>query len=171
MLWFVTDKGMGTNEKAVPDLLKFPELRWIDRNHLVGVASLVGFTLILGWALSAWAPSLETNAMQMLVWGVGVSTVLLYHGTFTINSLAHTWGRRRFNTGDDSRNNFWLALITLGEGWHNNHHYYPGAARQGFYWWEIDMTYYLLWLLERVGIIRDLRRVPVRVYEAAAKAR
>lgn len=168
MLWFVTDRGMGTNERAVPDLLRYPELRFIDRYHLLGVVALAGFTLLLGWALSA--AGAETNALQMFVWGFGVSTVLLYHGTFTINSLAHTWGTRRFATTDDSRNNFWLALITLGEGWHNNHHHYPGAARQGFYWWEIDLTYYVLWMLERVGIIRELRRVPARVYERAGGA-
>ena len=78
----------------------------------------------------------------MLVWGFFVSTVACYHGTYTINSLCHVWGRRRYATGDESRNNFWLALITLGEGWHNNHHRYPMSARQGFYWWEVDLTYY-----------------------------
>jgi stearoyl-CoA desaturase (delta-9 desaturase) len=169
MLWFVTDKGMGINAKAVPDLLKFPELRFIDRFHLLGVLALAVFTLALGAALHRFAPSLHTSMWQMFVWGFGISSVLLYHGTFTINSLAHTWGSRRFKTNDDSRNNFWLALITLGEGWHNNHHHYPGAARQGFYWWEIDLTYYTLWVLERCRIVRDLRRVPARVYEAAVR--
>ncbi len=167
MLWFVTEKGMGTNAKAVPDLLKYPELRFIDRFHLLGVLALALFTLGLGWLLQQRAPALGTGPWQMFVWAFGISSVLLYHGTFTINSLAHTWGRRRFKTNDDSRNNFWLALITLGEGWHNNHHHYPGAARQGFYWWEIDLTYYVLWAMEKVRLIRDLRRVPARVYEAA----
>ena len=80
----------------------------------------------------------------MLVWGFFISTVVLYHATFTINSLAHRWGRRRYRTDDDSRNNWFLALITFGEGWHNNHHHYPVAARQGFYWWEVDITWYFL---------------------------
>ena len=83
----------------------------------------------------------------------------MYHGTFTINSLAHRWGKRRYATADNSRNNFWLALLTLGEGWHNNHHHYAVSARQGFFWWEIDITYYMLVLLARLGIIRDLRPV------------
>jgi stearoyl-CoA desaturase (delta-9 desaturase) len=96
----------------------------------------------------------------MLIWGFFISTVVLYHATFTINSLAHRWGRRRYATNDDSRNNGLLALLTLGEGWHNNHHHYSISARQGFYWWEIDMTYYLLVGLSWVGIVRDLRPVP-----------
>ncbi len=96
----------------------------------------------------------------MLVWGFVISTVICYHATYTINSLAHRWGSRRFETGDDSRNNLWLALLTLGEGWHNNHHHYPAAARQGFYWWEIDLTYYGLVVLKWCGLIWDLKPVP-----------
>ena len=96
----------------------------------------------------------------MLVWGFCISTVALYHGTFTINSLAHRWGRRRYATRDESRNNFILAVLTLGEGWHNNHHHYPASVRQGFYWWEFDPTYYFLRLLEMLGLVWDLRQVP-----------
>lgn len=113
--------------------------------------------------LEAFAPQLGTNGLQLLVWGFFISTIVLYHGTFTINSLAHLIGKKVFPGKDDSRNNFWLALITLGEGWHNNHHYYPGSARQGFLWWEIDITYYGLKLLEKLGLIWDLRPVPERV--------
>ena len=97
------------------------------------------------------------------MWGFCISTVVLYHATFTINSLAHGIGRRRYATRDDSRNNWWLALLTLGEGWHNNHHHYPGAARQGFYWWELDFTYYGLRLLAALGIIWDLKQVPAKL--------
>jgi stearoyl-CoA desaturase (delta-9 desaturase) len=96
----------------------------------------------------------------MLIWGFFISSVVLAHGTFTINSLAHVFGRRRYETGDDSRNSFALAMVTLGEGWHNNHHHYPAAARNGFFWWEIDITYYLLKMLEAAGIIWELRQVP-----------
>ena len=96
----------------------------------------------VGMALERWAPGLGTNGPQLLVWGFFVSTVVLFHATVTINSLAHRWGRQRFDTRDDSRNNLWLALITFGEGWHNNHHFFPGSARQGFRWWEIDLTWY-----------------------------
>ena len=119
-----------------------------------------------GEALAAWAPALQTNGLQMLVWGFCISTVVLYHATFTINSLAHRFGRRRYATRDESRNNPWLALLTLGEGWHNNHHHYPGSARQGFYWWEVDVTYYGLRLLAALGIIWDLKAVPARVRAA-----
>ena len=79
--------------------------------------------------------------------------------------ISHRWGRRRFNTRDESRNNWLLAILTLGEGWHNNHHHYPASARQGFYWWEIDLTYYGLMLLSAVGLIWDVRPVPRRVME------
>ena len=93
----------------------------------------------------------------MLVWGFFISTVLCWHATYTINSLSHLFGRQRYRTGDTSRNNWLLALLTLGEGWHNNHHYYPNAARQGFYWWEYDITYYLLKLMSWLGLIWDLK--------------
>ncbi|WP_228055055.1 acyl-CoA desaturase [Gloeocapsopsis crepidinum] len=93
----------------------------------------------------------------MLAWGFFASTVLLYHSVFTINSLAHVLGTHRFDTVDGSRNNLLLAIITLGEGWHNNHHYYPASERQGFYWWEINITHYILQLLAWLGIVWDLR--------------
>jgi len=105
-----------------------------------------------------------------VIWGFCLSTVALYHATFAINSLAHRFGRRRYPTPDHSRNNFWLALLTFGEGWHNNHHHYPAAARQGFFWWEVDLTYYLLRGLAALGLIRDLRPVPERLRCAAADA-
>src|SRR5690606_28939200 len=96
----------------------------------------------------------------MLVVGFFWSTVALYHGTFFINSLAHVHGSQRYLTGDDSRNNFWLALITLGEGWHNNHHHYQSSTRQGFRWWEIDLSYYALKVMSWVGLVWDLRAPP-----------
>src|SRR5262249_8057895 len=97
------------------------------------------------------------------LWGYVVSTCALMHGTFTINSLAHVFGSRRYATSDTSRNNFWLALLTMGEGWHNNHHHYMNSANQGFFWWEIDVTYYLLRALAAVGIIWDVKKPPSRV--------
>jgi len=169
MGWFHSDEGLSTNWKAVPDWMKFPELLWLERNHMVGPLGLAAIMFGLGWALEAFAPAWGVTGSQMFVWGFGVSTVLLYHATFTINSIAHVVGRRRFNTKDDSRNNFALALLTLGEGWHNNHHYFPGAARQGFYWWEIDVTYYILRAMEAVGLVWEIRPVPTRVYEAAER--
>jgi stearoyl-CoA desaturase (delta-9 desaturase) len=104
--------------------------------------------------------------MQMLIWGFFVSTVVLAHSTFTINSLSHVFGKQRFQTKDTSRNNPFLAFLTLGEGWHNNHHHYATAVRQGFYWWEIDITYYGLWILSKLGLIWNLKPVPEKVLEA-----
>jgi stearoyl-CoA desaturase (delta-9 desaturase) len=104
------------------------------------------------------------------VWGFFVSTTLLYHGTFLINSAAHLMGRRRFKTTDESKNSLILALLTLGEGWHNNHHRYPGSERQGFYWWEIDISHYMLKALSWFGIVWDLREPPQRIFDEAAKA-
>ena len=98
-----------------------------------------------------------------MVWGYLVSTVVLWHATYTINSLAHTWGTRRYDTDDTSRNNPWLALLTLGEGWHNNHHHFCSATRQGFRWWEIDITYYALRALQAVGLVWEIREPPAHV--------
>ena len=114
-----------------------------------------------GALLKTVAPSLGTNGPQLLIWGFFISTVVLLHATCTINSLDHMFGTRRFETDDTSRNNALLALLTLGEGWHNNHHRYAVSARQGFRWWEVDITYYLLVILSWLGIIRELRPVPV----------
>jgi stearoyl-CoA desaturase (delta-9 desaturase) len=92
-----------------------------------------------------------------------LSTTLLYHGTFSINSLMHLWGRRRYATSDTSKNSLLLALVTMGEGWHNNHHYYQSTANQGFFWWEIDPSYYVLRLLAQLRLVRDLRTPPAHV--------
>jgi stearoyl-CoA desaturase (delta-9 desaturase) len=144
MGWFLSKRHFHPDLRRVRDLLQYPELRWLDRFDI-----LVPFTL----------------ALALLLIGF-VSTVLCYHGTYTVNSLAHGWGSRRYPTKDDSRNNAVLALITLGEGWHNNHHHYPSAVRQGFYWWEFDITYYLLRGLAAIGVIWDLNTVPVRIRDA-----
>ena len=158
--WFMTRKNFFTRCHLVRDWQQYPELRWLDRFDWIPMAALAAGTFLLGHGLSRWAPQLGTSGLQMLIWGFFISTVVLYHATYTINSLAHRWGHRRFETNDDSRNNFFLAALTLGEGWHNNHHHYPAAVRQGFYWWEIDPTYYGLLLLKWTGLIWDLRSVP-----------
>jgi stearoyl-CoA desaturase (delta-9 desaturase) len=101
----------------------------------------------------------------MLVWGFFVSTVILFHVTCLVNSAAHLLGRQRYATTDESRNSWIVALLTLGEGWHNNHHHYPAATRQGFYWWEIDVTYGLLKAMSWVGLVWDLAPVPRKVLE------
>jgi stearoyl-CoA desaturase (delta-9 desaturase) len=166
--WFLTRSAFPTDARYVRDWMRYPELLALDRFDWVVPTGLVAMLAGIGGALERWAPQLGTSALQLAVWGFGISTVAVYHATYTINSLAHRFGRRRFHTADDSRNNCWLALLTFGEGWHNNHHYYPGSVRQGFYWWEIDLTYYTLVALSWTGLIHDLRPVPARVLAAAA---
>jgi stearoyl-CoA desaturase (delta-9 desaturase) len=163
--WIFARVNSRTRMRLVPDLAKFPELRVLDRFDVLIPILLGTCCYALGVLLEAEAPSLETSGMQMLVWGFFVSTVLLAHSTFTINSLSHLFGKRRFETSDTSRNNLALALLTMGEGWHNNHHFYPTSTRQGFYWWEIDLTYYGLYILSKLGLIWDLKRVPAHILE------
>jgi len=169
--WFLTEKGRATNWGAIPDWKKYPELVWLDRNHIIGPILLVGLLAAVGLGLAAWAPGLGTGPAQLVVWGFGISTTVLYHATFTINSVAHMIGSQRFDTGDDSRNNWFLALITLGEGWHNNHHYNPGSVRQGFYWWEFDPSYWTIRAMSWIGLVWDLRPVPERVYSGKRRGR
>jgi stearoyl-CoA desaturase (delta-9 desaturase) len=166
MGWFLTPAGFRTDREVIRDLVKFPELRWLDRYDLLLPVLLATALFVLGELLERHAPGLGTDGPQLLVWGFFVSTVVLFHATVTINSLAHRFGSRRYETSDASRNNWLLALITFGEGWHNNHHYYPGAARQGFRWWEIDITYYGLKLLSWLGLIWDLKPVPAELRRA-----
>lgn len=167
--WVTSSQYLQTRSDLVRDLLKLPEIRFIDKHHYIAPIAL-GFAVFgFGELLAATAPGLGTNGWQMLVWGFFLSTTLLYHGTFCINSFSHLWGSRRFRTTDDSRNNFILSLITLGEGWHNNHHRYPGSERQGFYWWELDITHYILKVLSWFGIVWELRSPPARIYEEAAQ--
>ncbi|RIK67443.1 MAG: acyl-CoA desaturase [Planctomycetota bacterium] len=160
MGWITSRKMFPTNYKAVPDLAKFPELVFVNRFDLLIPVLFAASIFLFGVALNFFWPQLGTSGSQMLIWGFFISTVVLFHCTCTINSLAHLIGRRRFATKDESRNSLFLAIITMGEGWHNNHHHYPGAVRQGFYWWEIDMTYYILRGMEKLGIIWDLNKVP-----------
>lgn len=162
--WILCKKYMATMTKLVRDLDKYPELRWLNKWHVVPPAVLAIALTLFGAALAHEAPALHTNAAQMLVWGFFVSTVFLYHATFCINSFCHLMGTRRYNTKDSSRNSLILALITLGEGWHNNHHRYPASERQGFYWWEIDITHYGLVLLSWFGLVWSLRPPADEVY-------
>jgi stearoyl-CoA desaturase (delta-9 desaturase) len=151
--WLLSPAYEATDHDRVRDLSKFPELVWLGRWWYLPPAALgVGSFLIGGWF--------------GLVWAFLVSTVLLWHGTFTINSLAHMIGRRRYPTTDNSRNSAVLAVITLGEGWHNNHHYYQRSVRQGFFWWEFDPTYYVLRVLAALGLVWDLHGPPPHVVEA-----
>jgi stearoyl-CoA desaturase (delta-9 desaturase) len=169
MGWFMSHKHDLADLSRVKDLLKYPELRFLDR-YDIAVPTLLGVgVFLLGLLLKHVAPGWHTSGWQMLVWGFFISTVAVYHGTYTINSLSHVFGRQRYKTGDSSRNNVWLALITLGEGWHNNHHHYPASTRQGFYWWEFDVTFYVLKLLSYLGLIWDLKPVPAAIREGGGK--
>jgi len=148
--WILCDKYQDTNLEKIPDFARYPELRWLDRHWMVPPLGLAALLFLAG----GWFG---------LLWGFFVGTTLLWHGTFLINSLAHVFGRRRFGTSDDSRNSFLLAVLTHGEGWHNNHHHYPSSANQGFTWWEWDPSFVLLRLLERLHLVRAVRTPPERV--------
>jgi stearoyl-CoA desaturase (delta-9 desaturase) len=142
--WVLSEEHVETPWEAIPDWARYPELIWLDTFHWIP-----GITLaVLCYLLGGWSG---------LVWGFVVSTILVYHGTFTINSLSHLFGNRRYATSDDSRNNLLLALITLGEGWHNNHHHYQSSANQGFFWWEIDISFAVLRLCSWLRLVWDLR--------------
>lgn len=166
MGWFLSRRHFATDHDRVPDLACYPELRWLDRYDLLVPVAYAAGLFGLGALLERLAPGLGTSGGQLLVWGYFLSTVALIHVTLTINSLAHCWGTRRYATRDDSRNNWFLALLTLGEGWHNNHHHFPGSARQGFYWWEIDLSYYVLKIMSWLGMIRGLKGVPDNIRQA-----
>ena len=165
--WIMCDKYKCAHLKLVHDLTRYPELTFLDRFHLLPGITLAAILAGLGATLDYYFPQLGTSALQMLVWGFFISTTILYHGTFTVNSLTHMIGRRRFQTDDDSRNSLIISLITLGEGWHNNHHRFPSSERQGFYWWEIDLSHYILRVLSWFRIVWDLRTPPERVYARA----
>lgn len=148
--WIFDKKHETTRLEEVPDLAKYPELRFLDRHQLLPAIALA----VLCFAIDGWSG---------LLIGFFASTAVLYHGTFFINSLAHVHGNQRYVTGDTSRNNWWLAVITLGEGWHNNHHAYQRSTRQGFRWYEFDPTYYALKAMSWVGLVWDLGEPPREV--------
>jgi stearoyl-CoA desaturase (delta-9 desaturase) len=163
MAWFLNHKAFATDYTVIQDFAKRKTLRWLNRFDIVAPFSLAVLLYAIGVVLEHVAPQLGTSGPQLLVWGFVLSTVLLFHVTVSINSIAHVWGQRRYATNDDSRNNALLALLTFGEGWHNNHHHYPNSVRQGFFWWEIDMTYWALRLMQLMRLTWDLKPVPVHV--------
>ena len=148
--WIFARRHDATDLVKMADLTHYPELMWLHKHELTPAVALA----IICFAVAGWPG---------LVIGFFCSTVLVYHATFCINSLAHVCGRKRYVTGDDSRNNWLLALLTMGEGWHNNHHAYQSSVRQGFRWWEVDPTYYILKALSFVGVVWDLKTPPERV--------
>jgi stearoyl-CoA desaturase (delta-9 desaturase) len=145
VLWILRDGSAETRE--IKDFSKYPELRFLNTWHLLP-------PVLLAVALFAF------GGLPALVWGFFMSTVLLWHGTFLVNSVNHVWGSRRYATTDTSRNNGFLALLTMGEGWHNNHHHYMASANQGFFWWEVDPSYYLIRAMQAAGLVWDVRTPP-----------
>ena len=156
------------DEKLVANFTQFVELRLLDKFYLVPPLFSAALFFLLGVILNRVSPELQTSGLQMLAWGFFVSTVLVHHAIYSVNSIAHSLGSRRFSSTDMSRNNLIIALLTFGDGWHNNHHYYQRSARHGFYWWEIDLSHYLLTGLSYVGIVWDLQTPPERIYEKAS---
>ena len=170
MGWLLSDQHSRTAIEEVPDLASDPLLRWLDRWHFVPTLVLATACFALGHALARTAPQLGTSGAQMLVVGFLWSTLAAYHSTYAVNSLGHSFGTRRYETGDNSRNNAFVALLTLGEGWQNNHHRFPSAARTGFFWWEFDPTWWFLRALAALGLVWELRPVPAEAYAAAPRA-
>lgn len=151
--WILSEDHIDTPWDVIRDWSRYPELRLLDRFHwvpgLLLAVSCWGIGYLTGGTAGAW---------RSLVCGFVISTILVYHATFFINSLSHLIGKRRYATDDDSRNNLLLALITLGEGWHNNHHHFQSSANQGFFWWEIDFSYYGICALKKLGLVWDVRK-------------
>lgn len=159
--WILAPDYNDYDAKRVKDLTKFPELVFIDKFHFIPPVTLAIATYVFGLLMTGTA----MGGLMYFLWGFCLSTVILYHTTFAINSFCHLLGSRRYETGESSRNSFILAILTLGEGWHNNHHYYPHCARQGFFWWEIDPTYYVIKLLKFVRIVHEIKEPNARVLE------
>ncbi len=145
--WVLSPASDHMDGQTIRDLSRYPELRWLDRYHWVPPVLLAALCFLIG----GWSG---------LVLGFFVSSILSHHATFSVNSICHLWGRRRYATDDRSRNNLFVALITFGEGWHNNHHHYQSSANQGFFWWEVDVSYYLIRLLGWMRLVWDIRKPP-----------
>ena len=167
LLWLFEAAHQPTDLHQVRDLARYRELRVLDRFHHAVSGLLVAGLFGLGVLLQHLDPSLATSGPQLVIWGFSLPTVVLWHSTFAINSVAHRWGRRRFETADASRNNWVLSLLTLGEGWHNNHHRYPVSARQGFARGELDPAWWVIRVMAACRLARNLRPVPEQVLAEA----
>lgn len=163
--WILGPDYKKTRFGLIKDFAKYKELVFLNKNHLIPPVVLAISVYLVGCLVNGGGIAAigGVSGLSTLWIGFFLSTVFLYHGTFCINSLTHYFGKQRYKTGDESRNNLWLALITLGEGWHNNHHYYPVTTKAGFFWWEIDITYYILTMLSWVGLVWDFKGVPKHI--------
>ncbi len=166
MLWFLpkesAESGEALHRRWAPDLLKDPVIRFLDRTFIVWHLLLGGILFAVG--ASVWD---RYTGWSLVVWGMFVRLVYVLHATWFVNSATHLWGYRNYETTDHSRNLWWVAALTFGEGWHNNHHAHPRMARHGHRWWEIDLTWCTIWLMERVGLARHVVRQPSRRPSAA----
>ncbi len=170
--WILGPDFKETDYEGISDYSKFKELVWLNKYHAVPSIILMILVIALGGIVNGGGLGMMFSVpggLSTLFIGYFLSTVILYHGTFSINSLMHRIGRKRYETGDESKNSIFLALITLGEGWHNNHHYFESSTRQGFYWWEIDITYYLLKMMSWVGLVWDIQEVPSHIKRSRNK--
>jgi len=156
--WIFDRRWDATPLDRIGDFAAYPELAWLNRYHVVPPALMALGCYLLG-------------GFSGLIWGFVISTVALWHTTYCVNSVCHVWGRRRYPTPDTSRNNWLMALLTLGEGWHNNHHHFCASTRQGFRWWEIDVTYYALRALQAIGLVWEIREPPLHVLERSIETR
>jgi stearoyl-CoA desaturase (delta-9 desaturase) len=155
MGWLFIHTQRGARKRYAPDLVADPVVSWVDRTFVVWVLSGLGAAFGLGWLIGGTL----TAALTGLLWGGAVRILVLHHVTFSINSLCHFFGRKRFDTGDESRNLAWLSFLSLGEAWHNNHHAFPTSAAHGLRWWELDLSSAVIRGLERVGLAWDVVRI------------
>ncbi len=170
MAWIFEDAHQPSNYKWVRDLARYPELRFLDKWYWTPpIVYWSCFALLGAWWGHAQGIGAGVGSRAMVVWGPVLGTVLAWHATFCINSITHMWGKRRYDTGDDSRNVPWLSWFNFGEGWHNNHHYYPHSANLGFHWWEVDPGYYVILLTEKLGLIWDVKKAPPRAVEGQVR--
>lgn len=157
MGWMFQPESYRQTATNIKDLMKFPEIRFLQRHYLLILVAQVGLLFALGVFLNARFPELGTSGLEFILLGFALSTVLLWHGTFMVNSVCHRWGKRPYGQRNESTNNLWVALLTFGEGWHNNHHRFASSARHGLRWWQVDPTYYLLRVLNVFGLVSDLK--------------
>lgn len=155
--WLFRKNSLQRGGATVADLERYPELRFLDRAYWPIMIAQGVVLFFFGVLLNDLWPSLGTSGFQMLVWGYFVSSVLLLHNTFSVNSLCHRFGTRPYDTNDNSRNNALIGISAMGEGWHNNHHRFAYSAKLGLKWWQIDITWYLLWMMQKLRLIWDVR--------------
>jgi stearoyl-CoA desaturase (delta-9 desaturase) len=168
--WIFSMAYRRADERLVSTFTRYRELQWLDRFYLVPPLSAAALMFFIGVGLQRIKPELHTSGPQMLAWGFFISTVLVHHAIYSANSIGHLFGSRRFASSDQSRNNVFVALLTFGDGWHNNHHFYQRSARHGFYWWEVDLTLYILTALSYLRIVWDLHTPPERIFAEKASS-